>query len=104
MSCMRSARQRDRPWANNAQRGRKNTSDRYKAPGTRSDASATAPNPSAKSLHSISGSSEGRLNITFCPDLPYVALPDLGADDNVLPRSLLRSLERQGLLRPSPFS
>jgi hypothetical protein len=81
-------------------RADKNTSDRYKAPGTRLDASATAPNPSANSLHSISGSSEGRLNITFCLDFPYVALPDLGADDNVLPRSLFRSLESKGFFVP----
>jgi hypothetical protein len=43
---------------------------------------------------------EGRLEALFHSSLTRVVLPDLGADDNVIPASLISELEAAGLLVP----
>jgi hypothetical protein len=42
----------------------------------------------------------GRLKVSFQSGLDWIALPDSGADDNVIPRSLVESLEEQGVFVP----
>jgi hypothetical protein len=54
-------------------------------------------NAATKSLRFATDELEGRLRISFGNDKKYVALPDLGADDNTLPHSLLNELDASGL-------
>jgi RNase H-like domain found in reverse transcriptase/Reverse transcriptase (RNA-dependent DNA polymerase)/Integrase core domain/Integrase zinc binding domain/Chromo (CHRromatin Organisation MOdifier) domain len=56
-------------------------------------------NPSAKSLRSATVQ-EGRVSVSFYDGQDCIALPDLGADDNVVPQSLIRELEILGMFVP----
>jgi hypothetical protein len=42
----------------------------------------------------------GRVMVTFESVFDAIALPDSGADDNVIPRSLVRKLEDSGIFVP----
>jgi hypothetical protein len=54
----------------------------------------------AKAVSFGEQATDGRIPISFGTDAKYVALPDIGADDNVLPRALLKSLEDSGMFVP----
>jgi hypothetical protein len=54
----------------------------------------------AKALRSLKPSPACRLKACFQSQVDCIALPDSGADDNVIPRSLVRSLEEQGVFVP----
>jgi hypothetical protein len=77
-------------------------SERRKAEGnqrrTRSDAktAAAASSSAAKAVKS-SQFSEGRFPAKFQDSSVMIALPDIGADSNVVPRKLIDELERSGL-------
>jgi hypothetical protein len=54
----------------------------------------------AKVVRDVSAIRQGRLKISFQSGVDAIALPDSGADDNVIPRSLVRSLEAKGVFVP----
>jgi hypothetical protein len=54
----------------------------------------------AKAVSFGDQATDGRIPISFGTDAKYVALPDIGADDNVLPRALLKFLEDSGMFVP----
>jgi hypothetical protein len=68
---------------------------------TRSDSSKTSAHSSitAKAVK-LGLPGEGRLETLFHSSLVRVVLPDLGADDNVIPTSLISELEAAGLFVP----
>jgi hypothetical protein len=63
---------------------------------TKADVRATT----AKAVSFGDHATDGRIPISFGTDAKYVALPDIGADDNVLPSALLKSLEDSGMFVP----
>ena len=54
-------------------------------------------NHGAKSVRANPFNPEGRIQISFASAQKYVALPDIGADDNTIPSSLLKELAAAGL-------
>ena len=53
-----------------------------------------------KSLRAVEAPRAGRLTVTFQSTSSAIALPDSGADDNVIPRSLVTRLEQAGIFVP----
>jgi Reverse transcriptase (RNA-dependent DNA polymerase) len=53
-----------------------------------------------KVVRDLSEPAEGRLRISFLSAVDCIALPDSGADDNVIPRSVVQSLENKGIFVP----
>jgi hypothetical protein len=53
---------------------------------------------SAKAVRTSTQSPEGRILISFGSGQKYIALPDIGADDNTVPVSLLKELEQRDYL------
>jgi hypothetical protein len=54
----------------------------------------------AKSVRTAGPPPAGRLSVSFQSVLHCIALPDSGADDNVIPRSLVERLEERGVFVP----
>jgi hypothetical protein len=57
----------------------------------RTHAGAMSGNVAAKVLRAMSEKTEIRLDISLGTDQKYIALPDIGAEDNTMLRSLLQS-------------
>jgi hypothetical protein len=56
--------------------------------------------PSAKAIRAGSSPPSGRIKISFQSVLDAIALPDSGAEYNVIPRSLVQKLEDSGVFVP----
>ncbi len=57
-------------------------------------------NTAGKAVRVGSKTRAGRLAVTFQSVLDVTAIPDSGADDNVIPRSLIQKLEDKGVFVP----
>jgi hypothetical protein len=57
-------------------------------------------NGGAKSMPAVGSPPAGRVKVSFQSAVDCIALPDSGADDNVMPRSLVERIEESGLFIP----
>ena len=55
----------------------------------------------AKAIRAEQKPPSGRVKVTFALVFDTIALPDSGADENVIPRSLVHALEQAGIFVPT---